>query len=87
MKDRLELAMERIDQQQELIDDLQRDNIHLRKVRDELANKLRKLTRIEEAESEALHKMNNECEKLVMEARHKHRVCAATHGCPMEFAL
>lgn len=78
-KDRLELAMERIDQQAATIAGLESENARLER-------RIKELEKIEAAESEALHKMAGECTAAVCNIQRKHLRCAIEHGCPREFA-
>lgn len=87
MKDRLELAMERIDQQAGEMEKLQRTVCHLRKVRDELVVENRNLTMQRDDYSHRYHRLSDECSELVLNAHRKHVRCAAEHGCPQEFAV
>lgn len=64
--------------------------VEIAKLKDRIAELEREISilrNVEEAESEALHKMRNECSKMVMDAQHKHLRCACEHGCPKEYAV
>lgn len=80
MKDSIELLLERLDQQEHLIEN-QRAQIKA------LRDAMKQLQEVEEAESDALHRMKNECSKMVMDAQLNHIRCAKAHGCNMEDVL
>lgn len=94
MKDKLELAFERIDQQADTIirqaeriqalEALLKEEIEAEEI---ICNECRRI-KLENSQLQAVcdmyHKMKGEAVEMVTQAQHRHLKCANVHGCPKD---